>query len=223
MLEEKIIELKKELIEYASLIEEMISKSIKGLLEKNKDILDEVINIDEFNANSKEIEIDEMCTNMIAQFDPMAKNLRTILMIYKMNNDMERLGDHAVNIAQSSLFLIERPFVKKLMDVPRMTHEVISMLKDSINSFINEDACLAKKVCERDSVVDDLKNQIIRELITYMISDPKTIERSLHLMRITGNLERISDLSTNIGEEVIFMVQGRIIKHHQNIDDNEKC
>lgn len=216
MIEEKLTGLKKELIEYAALIEGMIEKSIKGLLEKDKEILNEVIEKDELKANNLEVEIDEMCTNMIAQYDPMAKDLRTILMILKMNNDLERLGDHAVNIAQSAIYLIERPAVKKFIDIPRLAREVISMLRDSIDSFIKEDVKLSKQVCERDDIVDGLKAQIFRELITYMASDPATIERSLNIMRIANNLERISDLSTNISEEVIFMVEGRIIKHHKD-------
>jgi len=132
-----------------------------------------------------------------------------------MNNDLERMGDHAVNIAESSLFLIERPPVKPLIDIPNMAKVTMEMLRNSINSFINENAKLAKTVCERDYIVDGLRDQILRELITFMSSDPSTIERSIHLMRISSNLERIADLSTNICEDVIFMVEGRVIKHHK--------
>jgi len=215
MLEEKITSLKKELIEYATLVESMIEKSIRGLLKKKKDLLLEVMENDEPKANQREIELDEMCTNMIAQFQPAAKDLRTILMVLKINNDLERLGDHAVNIVQSSLFLIEKPQVKPLIDTPRMAECAIKMLKDSISSFINEDVKLANDVCERDRVVDGLRDQILRELITFMSSDPTTIERSIHLIRISRNLERIADLSTNICEDVIFMVEGKVIKHHK--------
>jgi len=136
-------------------------------------------------------------------------------MISKISNDLERMGDHAVNIAESSLFLIERPLVKPLIDIPRMAELTIKMLKDSTVSFIDENASLAQNVCERDSSVDDLKDQILRELITFMSSDPSTIERSLHLLRISNNLERIADLSTNICEDIIFMTKGKIIKHHK--------
>ncbi len=214
MLPEKILDTKRSLIEYAALVEKMIEKSKKGLLKKNTDLLVHVINKDELRANEWEIEIDDMCVSIIAQFEPRAKDLRTILMILKMNNDLERMADHAVNISESALFLIERPQVKELIDLPRMTDETIAMLKDSIDSFIKEDAALAKKVCEHDNVVDNLRDQIARELITYMTNDPTTIERSLKLIGIARNLERIADLSTNICEDVIFMVQGRIIKHH---------
>jgi len=211
--EEKITNLKREIIEYGTLVEDMIDKSIKGLLKKEKESLIEVIESDEPKANDLEIKLDAMCTTMIAQYQPKAKSLRTILMILKINNDLERMGDLAVNITESSLFLIESPQVKPLMDIPRMAEETIKMLKDSIDSFVMGDAKLARSVCERDNIVDNLRDQILRELITYMSADPSTIERSLHLIRISNNLERIADLSTNIGEDVIFMVKGKVIKH----------
>jgi phosphate transport system protein len=215
MLGEKITTLKRELIEYATLVEYMIERSIEGLLKREKKVLSEVLEKDEVKANNFEIELDELCTQLIAQYEPKAKDLRTILMILKMNNDLERMGDHAVNIAESSLFLIERPLVKPLIDIPNMAQITMKMLKDSINSFIKEDATLARAVCERDDSIDGLRDQILRELITFMSSDPSTIERSMHLMRISRNLERIADLSTNIGEDVIFMVKGKVIKHHK--------
>lgn len=214
MLEEKIKILKQRIIEFGLLVEEMIEKSIKGLINKREEILKEVIEKLEPVANKFEIEIDEFCAEIIAQYEPKARNLRTVLMILKINNDLERIGDHAVNISESSLFLIKRPDVKPLIDIPRMADETIKMIKDSINSFINEDPNLAREVCKRDDIVDDLKDQITRELITYMISDYTTIERSIHLLRIAQNLERVADLSTNISEDVIFIKEGKIIKHH---------
>jgi phosphate transport system protein len=214
MLEEKITDLKRELIGFASLVEQMIEKSIKGLLNKKRESLLEILENDEPKANNLELELDELCTTLIAQFEPKAKDLRTILMIAKMSNDLERMGDHAVNIAESSLFLIERPLVKSMLDIPRMAELTTNMLRDSIDAFINEDTTLAKEVCERDSMVDDLKDQLLRELITFMSSDSTTIERSIHLIRISGNLERIADLSTNICEDVIFVAKGKVIKHH---------
>jgi phosphate transport system protein len=215
LLEEKINELKKRLVDYTSLVMSMVEKSIKGLVEKKVEILTGIIEKDEPNANDFEIELDEICITLIVKFQPRAIDLRTILMIAKMSNDLERIADHAVNISQSALYLIEIPLVKPLIDIPRMADEVIKMLNDGINSFINENPQLAKNVCERDSVVDALRDQVLRELITYMISDATTIERSLHLLNITKNLERIADLSTNICEEVIFAVEGRVIKHHE--------
>jgi len=215
MLEGKISSLKKEIIEYGSLAEKMIEKSIKGILKRDNNVLTEVIENDEPKANRLEIEIDEHCTTCIAQFEPKARNLRTILMILKISNDLERIADHAVNIAESGLFLVENIPVKPLIDIPRMAELSTAMLKDSITSLINEDSLLARDVCERDNTVDALKEQILRELITFMSSDPNTIARAMHLIRISSNLERIADLSTNICEDVIFMVEGKNIKHHQ--------
>jgi len=216
MLTEKINILKKKLIDMASLAEDMVKNSIRGLIEKRKEILEKVIKEYEPKMNELEIELDELCTNLIALYQPKAGNLRTILMILKMNNDLERVGDLAVNISESALYLIERPPVKPLIDIPRMAEESIDMLKNAIDSFINKDAELAKSVCEKDTIVDGLRDQVLRELITYMSSDPTTIERAIHLIRISRSLERIADLSTNICEDVIFMVEGKVIKHHKD-------
>jgi phosphate transport system protein len=214
LLEEKIIGLKKELLEFASLVERMIEASISGLLKKDSQILTDVIKQYEPKANTFEIEIDEICVGLIAQYQPKVKELRTILMVMQMNNDLERVGDHAVNIAESALFLIDRPAVKPLIDIPRMAELSIKMLKDSLRAFTDEDTELARSVCERDNEVDALGEQVLRELITFMSADTSTIERSLHLLRISRNLERIGDLSTNICEDTIFITEGRIIKHH---------
>ncbi|MEO0091112.1 MAG: phosphate signaling complex protein PhoU [candidate division WOR-3 bacterium] len=213
LLDMKMLSLKKALIDYATFIESMIDKCMKGLLTKEKTLLREIIEQDEPKTNQLELDIEELGTNLIAQYEPKAKDLRIVLMVLKINNDLERIGDHLVNIAESALYLIERPPVKPLIDIPKMADTVIKMVKESVNAFINEDAQLAQKVCQQDSIVDNLLEQVIRELITYMTSDSKTIERSLHLIRIGHNLERIADLSTNISEDVIFIVEGRVIKH----------
>jgi len=216
MLEEKMLGLRRELIECATHVEGMIDKSISGLVKKESSLLREVIEKDEPRANETEILIEDLCTTMIAQYEPKAKDLRTILMTMKMNNDLERAGDHALIIAECSLYIIERPAIKPLLDIPRMAKEAVAMLKDAIASFIKEDALLAAMVCERDTVVDNLGQQILRELITFMSADPTTIERAMRLLNIARNLERIGDLSTNISEDVIFMVEGRVIKHHKD-------
>jgi len=214
MLEEKVELLKRDIESFAAIIEKMVENGMEGLVRKNKAMLQEIIEKDEPKANSYEIEIDAVCTNLIAQFEPKARDLRSILMILKMGNDLERMGDHAVNIAQSALYLIEQPTIKSFKDLPRLAEMVNKMLRDSINSFINIDPKLAKNVCERDDEVDDLRDQLLRDLIKQMTADPGIIERALHLMQICRNLERIADLTTNIGVDVLYMAQGRIIKHH---------
>jgi len=217
MLEEtKLIQVKKELMEFATLVESMVDKSVTGLKERNTEHLRDVIERDEPRANDFETDLDERCVSIIAQHQPAGKSLRTILMVIHINSTLERIGDHAVTIAESGMFLADQPPVKQLIDIPHMAEVVKTMIADSITSFINEDATLAKSVCERDDIVDGLRNQILRELITYMSADPATIERSLQLMKIGSNLERIADLATNICEDVIYMVKGKVIKHHKD-------
>jgi phosphate transport system protein len=216
VLDEKMVDIKRELFEFSYLVQNMIERSVEGLLTRQKRMLLDVIEKDEPKANDWEIALDELCTYTIAQFTPRAKDLRTILMALRMNNDLERMGDHAVNIAEDALYLIERPPVKQLIDIPKMAEEATAMVKDSLFSFLHEDAALAKSVCERDNIVDGCEKQVLRELIAHMTSDPTTIERGLHLLNISRNLERVADLSTNIGEDVIFMVEGRVIKHHKD-------
>jgi phosphate transport system protein len=218
MVEEKIADLRKTLIGYAILVEKMIDESIQGLMRLDKELLHKVIEKREKRANETEILIDEMCTTIIAQFGPKAKDLRTVLMILKINNDLERIADHAVNTAESGLFLITQPLVKPLLDIPRMAEAAIGMLRDAVGAFINEDPDLAVSVGDRDNFIDGLASQILRELITYMIADPSTIERALHLLKIARNLERTADLSTNIAEDVIYITQGKIVKHQPQQD-----
>jgi len=215
MLKAKLDELKRKLTESASLVESMIDKSIKGLTQKDEKLLLEVIEQDEPRENGLEIDIDEACIHVVACYQPQAKGLRTIMMVLKMNNDIERMADEAVNISESALFLIKRPEVKPLIDIPRIAEEAITMMRDSLSSFMNEDTTLAHSVCQRDDLVDGLRDQILRELITFMASDPETIERSIHLIRISRSLERIADLSTNICEDVIYMAEGKTIKHQR--------
>ncbi len=219
MIQTKLNELKQRILNYASLIEVMLEKSIAGLVGSDSEALREVIENLESQANEYEIEIDEKCISFIAQYQPKAGDLRTVAMILKMNNDLERMGDLSVNIAESSEFLIARPRVKPLIDIPNMAEKTRDMLKDSIKAFISRDVELAQSVCNRDDIVDKLKEQILRELITYMISDSTIIPNAIHLIRISRSIERIADLTTNICEDIIFIAEGTIIKHHKNVSD----
>jgi len=212
--EEKIALLKRELIEYATLVEAMIDKSIRGLVNKERDVLIEVIEKDEPKTNNFEIKLDELCTVVIAQYQPKGKWLRTVLMILKINNDLERMADHVANIAESGLSLIEeRPTTQSFNEILQMAEVTKGMLKNSIDSFVQEDSQLAYGVCTRDNMVDELRNLTRKEILGGMCVDASTVETSLNVLRIARNLERIADLSTNIGEDVIFMVEGKVIKH----------
>ena len=216
MLPQKLTELKHKLIEYATLVEEMIDKSIKGLLDKNEVFLYEVMKKDEPRSNIFDVEIDEMCTVLIAQYEPVARDLRTVLMILKMNKDLERMADHAVNISESGIFLIKRPSIISFADIKKMAETSSTMLKDSISSFIDNNVTLAQEVCERDTIVDNLGDTILKEVTNFMKGEHDGINRSLQIMRVAHNLERIADLSTNICEEVIYIVEGKDIKHHKD-------
>ncbi|MGB9742968.1 MAG: phosphate signaling complex protein PhoU [candidate division WOR-3 bacterium] len=213
ILEQKVIELKEKLLMMAARVEEMVASSIQALVKRDAQVAERVIEEIEGQVNRLEIEIEDLAINLMALYQPEASNLRAITMVIKINNDLERIGDHAVNIAEAALFLIPRPPVKPLIDLPRMADQAISMLHDSLDAFTRSDANLAREVCARDSVVDSLKDQINRELITYMTSDATTIDRALKLMLISLNLERIADLATNISEDVIYAVTGEVIKH----------
>ena len=215
MLREKITELKHLLIQDAGLVEDMISRSMRGLLEKNPDMLYQVVKNQEPRVNAFDRSIDELCVQTVAQFEPVARDLRLVVMIIKMNKDLERIADHAVNISESGLYLIANPFLVSYDDLRIMGENTVSMMKDGINAFVNEDIVLAKSVCDRDDIVDEAGDKILKDLINVM-RKKDTIPRALALMRIAHNLERIADLSTNIAEEVIYIVEGRDIKHHGN-------
>ena len=213
VLEPKLNELKERLFVMAGIAEGMVADSIKSLVEHDPALAEKVVEVDEDRVNHLEIEIEDAAINLMALYQPEASNLRAIAMIIKINNDLERLGDHAVNIAEAAQYLIPRPAVKPLIDLPRMSEFSITMLKDALDSFTRADADLAYSVCGRDSVVDSLKDQILRELVTYMTTDAATIDRAMKLMMVALNLERIADHATNIAEDVIYIVRGEVIKH----------
>jgi len=205
--------LKKLLLEMAGSVEEMIAKSIRALKERNMILAEEVIKSDD-KVNTMEIEIDNQCLKILALYQPEAVDLRSVTMIMKINGDLERIGDHAVNICQKVIYLADKPPVKPLIDIPRMAEKSIQMLRESLNSFVNKDAELAVEVCKMDDEVDSLETQITRELLTYMISDPTTIDPALQLILIARDLERVADLATNIAEDTYYIASGKTIKHH---------
>ena len=212
--------LKEKLFEMAAAVETSIAKAIDALIERNNELADEVIKMDD-HINNLEILIDNQCLKLLALQQPMAVDLRFITSGMKINNDLERIGDHAVNIAERAIILNEQPLLKPLIDIPRMAQIAQSMVKESLDSFIDGNIEKARAVCIRDDEVDNLDEQLFRELLTYMIDDSKTISQALNLILISKNLERIADLATNIAEEVIFIYKARTIKHHINSKDLE--
>jgi phosphate transport system protein len=211
--DEELKELKKKLLEMAARAEEQIALAIRGLKDREEAMACQVLDREEA-INLLDIEIDEMCLRLLALRQPMATDLRFITSAMKISSDVERIGDLAVNIAERTIDLLKAPQLKPLIDIPRMAQMSQDMVRDAINAFINRDEKLARDVCKRDDRVDELNNQVFRELLTYMMQDAGTIPRAVDLILVGRHLERIADHATNIGEDVIYMVQGKTIKHH---------
>jgi len=210
--DQELNDLKENLLKMASLAEEAIAKSIKALVERNSNLAQKIIDQDS-KINFLEIEINNQCLKLLALKQPMAVDLRFITSAMKIVSHLERIADQAVNISQRTLELLKQPLLKPLIDIPRMAELAQGMVRTSIDSLVNKDSLLAKKIGGRDNLVDDLNDQIFRELLTYMIEDPRTIKRAIELILVGRHLERIADLATNISEEVVFILNGKNIKH----------
>ncbi|MDY0150652.1 MAG: phosphate signaling complex protein PhoU [Candidatus Cloacimonas sp.] len=213
MIRTKQIELKQLLQAEANLVEKMVSMAIGGLYSNGASFVEEVM-IFEKKVNKIELELESKCTSLIALHQPEAKDLRIILMIYKINNDLERLGDQAVNIAESAAQLVGNPVIIELPELVTMKDASLKMLKDSLDAFAKEDVEGARKVCNDDDIVDELNRSIYKHLVMLIKANPQQVDLYLHILRIAKNLERIGDLSTNIAENTIYLAVGRVIKHH---------
>lgn len=204
--------LRKNLIQMASMIETAIANAVKSLIERDSDLARLVVQSDE-QVDALELEIDKQCVDLLALRQPLAIDLRFITSSIKITNNLERMGDLAVNIAERVIPLSQEPQLKPLIDIPRMATITQTMVKDSIDAFVNRDTELARSVYQRDSTVDAMNDQIFRELLTYMMQDPGNITRAVHLILISRHLERIADHSTNIAEEVVYIVKAKVVKH----------
>ncbi len=211
--DEELNNLKEKLLRMAALAEESIVMAVNSLKERKEELAHKVLKGEE-SINLLDIEIDELSLRLLALRQPMAVDLRFITSAMKIASELERIGDQAVNIAERALEILKLPLLKPLIDIPRMATLAQNMVKDSIDAFINRDDKLAKNVCERDDEVDDLNDQIFRELLTYVMQDPITIRRAVDLILVGRHLERIADHATNISEDVIYFVKGKTIKHH---------
>ncbi len=205
-------ELKEKLLHEAGLVERAIQDAIKALLERTSDTARKVIEDDD-SINTLEVEIDEFCLKLLALRQPAARDLRFITTAIKINYDLERIGDMAVNICERVLELNQESQLKPYIDLPTMASIVQTMVKESLDAFVKEDVQLALKVTQDDEKVDSYLDQIFRELLTYMMQDARTISRATRLLFISKNLERMADHAVNIAELVIFMVEGKIIRH----------
>ena len=210
---EEFEQLKARLLEMGGLAEEEVRLAVKGLVERDNDLITKVVRGDG-PLNSLHIEIDNRCFMLLALHQPVAADLRTIVSTVKINTDLERVGDLAVNIAEAAQRYAQHPPVKRLIDIPQMARVAQSMLRDSLDAFVRRDTDLAEHVLNEDDKLDDLKTQIFRELLTYMLQDPSTIQPALDLILISRHLERIGDHATNIAEDVIFIVSAKDVRHH---------
>ncbi|MBI4371105.1 MAG: phosphate signaling complex protein PhoU [Elusimicrobia bacterium] len=206
-------ELKERLLVMGGLAEEMIRAAVEGLRDRKEAPL-RTVHENEETVNRLHIEVDDRCLKLIALHQPTAADLRLILAASKINSDLERIGDQAVNIAENAAVLLgQPPLERKLLDLPRMADLAKAMLKDSLVAFVRKDVELARSVIARDDAEDRLKSEAFHELMQIMQSDASTIQRALGLILIARNLERIADHATNVAEDVIFMVLGRDIRH----------
>lgn len=205
-------EIREKLLEMGGKVEVMIANSMEALVERNTELAEKTIAFDH-QINHLEMEIDEKCLEVLARRQPAARDLRFITLALKIVTDLERIGDQCANIAKRVKELNQEPTLKPYIDLPRMAKAASNMVKEALDAFVRGDEKLAIKVCEDDQVVDDLNEQIQRELLTFMMADPTSIARAIKINYVSKCLERIADHATNVAEMVIFMVKGKDIRH----------
>ncbi len=211
--QEELEQLKARLLEMGGLAEEQVRASVQALVERDAALVERVLAGDG-PINQLHIEIDGRCFKLLALYQPMAVDLRAIVSAVKINTDLERVGDLAINIAEAARRYMRHPPVKELIDIPRMADIAQWMLRNAIDSYVRRDTKLAHDVLSEDDTLDALKTQVFRELLTYMLQNISTIEPALDLILISRHLERIGDHATNVAEDVIFMVSAKDVRHH---------
>ena len=211
--QEELDQLKARLLEMGGLAEDRLRQSVRGLVERDLGLIERVL-VGDAAINQLHIEIDDRCFKLLALHQPMAVDLRSIVSAVKINTDLERVGDLAVNIGEAVRRYLQHPPVKELIDIPRMAVIAQDMLRDSLDSYVRRDTNLAQSVLDSDDELDNLKTMVFRELLTHMLRDPSTVEPALDLILISRHLERIGDHATNVAEDVIFMVSARDVRHH---------
>jgi phosphate transport system protein len=211
--EEDLSELKQKLLTMGSLVERALHQSVKALVERDAQLGLQIFEGEEA-INLLQIEIDDRAMRLLALQQPMATDLRLIASAVKINNDLERIGDLCVNIAQRVLSLINQAPISPMIDLPRMASLAEKMLHDALDAFVNRNADLARTVLESDDKVDRLRDEIFQELVRFMTSHPDAVQRGIDLLLISRNIERVADHATNIAEDVIYVVAGRDVRHH---------
>jgi phosphate transport system protein len=211
--QEELEDLKKRLLEMGGLVESAVYRSVLALVEKDTDQAQQVLK-NEARINQMEIEIDDLATRLLALQQPMATDLRFLTAAIKINNDLERMGDLAVNIVERALALMHEPVIMPMIDIPQMAKQTQSMVCKCLDAFVKGDAELARTVLLSDDAVDDLRDIIYEELIRFMQKNPDNVRPGVNFMFVARNLERLADHATNIAEDVLFLVQGVDVRHH---------
>ena len=211
--QDELEQLKRRLLEMGGLAEDRVRAAVEGLVSRDVTIVDRVLSGDG-PINRLHIEIDNRCFTLLALYQPMAVDLRAIVSAVKINTDLERVGDLAINVAEAVTRYLRHPPVKELIDIPRMAGIAQTMLRDALDAYVRRDTDMAQAVLDQDDELDGLKTQVFRELLTYMLQDPAKIEPALDLILISRHLERIGDHATNLAEDVIFMVLAKDVRHH---------
>jgi len=209
---EELANLKRDLVDMASLAREMVSNAVQALRERDPNLIKKVMEQEE-EINRRQMELDDRCFTLAALHQPTASDLRLIIAVIKILSELERIGDTAVNVAEAAEELIQQPPLKPLIDIPRMADIAQMMVHDSLRALVDGDIALANSVLERDDQVDELRDQVAHELVVFMLNDPRTISRALQLLLVSRFLERIADHATNIAEDVIFIVKGADVRH----------
>lgn len=210
---EELEDLQGRLLEMGTLVESAIHNSVRALVERSETLAQQVLG-NEDRINHLEIEIDDLAVRLLALQQPMAKDLRFLTAAIKINTDLERMGDLAVNIVERAIALMNRPPVKPLIDIPQMARTVESMVRKSLDAFVKREPELARSVLLSDDTVDRLRDSIHSELISFMQEDPESIQQALDLILVSRHLERIADHATNIAEDTLFLVKGVDVRHH---------
>ncbi|WP_029522628.1 phosphate signaling complex protein PhoU [Persephonella sp. KM09-Lau-8] len=219
LLKPRLEEIRDRLINMAEMADTMIENAVKAIIEHNPEYL-KVVDELEPKIDQMEVENETLIITTIARFQPEAKYLRMLVMDLFVNRDLERIGDHAENIKEQAERILTKPKLKEYVDLPIMTDIVLNMVRDAVKSLETLDTELARQVIERDDKVDALHEQIIREIYTYMVEDPKNIKVGIRLITVSSNLERVADIATNLAEEVIYMKEGKMLRH-QELEENE--
>ncbi|TDA68554.1 MAG: phosphate signaling complex protein PhoU [Clostridia bacterium] len=207
--ENALTELQQDILRMGSLVEQAIATSLTALVRQDEELAQKVVDNDQV-IDKLELQIEDRCIKLLATQQPMAKDLRKISAGFKIISDLERMGDHACDIAKTVHRIGKKPFIKPLIDLPRMGELAQRMVKESLDAYVEESVDLAYSMSRDDDLVDHLHAQIFRELLTYMMEDPRTIEQATHLLFVSRYLERIADHATNIGERVIYLVTGEL-------------